>query len=187
MIFVTFKREGHANWHFLLQVDVAGDGSETTKIKMNTTWLCNTSRFHPTSTSLHNTFYVMISLTFECEGPANWPFLLQVDAAVDGPTTKNVKINTKWLWLKTHFIPIDIWVIWLVSSVKEIFHFEPFEGQSAFWKISLCNFKFQTHVPSIIIHISNLFLAITCKFMVKEIKAASPCCPVWLESWVNVI
>jgi hypothetical protein len=28
-------------------------------------------------------------------------------------------MNTKWLWLKTNFILIDIWVIWLVSSVKE--------------------------------------------------------------------
>jgi len=41
----------------------------------------NTSRSHPTSTSLHDTFYVMISVTFECEGQADCPFLLQVDVA----------------------------------------------------------------------------------------------------------
>jgi hypothetical protein len=34
MISVTFEREG--NWPFLLQVDVAGDGSTTANIKMNT-------------------------------------------------------------------------------------------------------------------------------------------------------
>jgi hypothetical protein len=34
MISVTFEHEG--NWPFLLQVDVAGDGSTTTNIKMNT-------------------------------------------------------------------------------------------------------------------------------------------------------
>jgi hypothetical protein len=39
MIFVTFEREGNANWPFLLQVDVAGDGSTTTNIKMNIKWL----------------------------------------------------------------------------------------------------------------------------------------------------
>jgi hypothetical protein len=26
----------------------------------------------------------------------------------DGSTTTNIQMNTKWLWLKTHFIPIDI-------------------------------------------------------------------------------
>jgi hypothetical protein len=31
----------------------------------------NTSRSHPTSTPLHDTFYVMISVTFECEGQAD--------------------------------------------------------------------------------------------------------------------
>jgi hypothetical protein len=36
-------------------------------------------RSNPTSTPLHQTFYVMISVTFECEGNPNWPFLLQVD------------------------------------------------------------------------------------------------------------
>jgi hypothetical protein len=39
------------------------------------------------------------------------PFLLQVYVAGDwnGSTTTNIKINTKWLWLKTHFIiPIEI-------------------------------------------------------------------------------
>jgi hypothetical protein len=48
----------------------------------------------------------MISVTFERQGHANWPFLLQVDVVGDGPATTNIKINTKWLWLKTHFIPI---------------------------------------------------------------------------------
>jgi hypothetical protein len=41
---------------FLLQVVVAGDGSTKTNIKMNTKWLCNTSRSHPTSTPLHDAF-----------------------------------------------------------------------------------------------------------------------------------
>jgi hypothetical protein len=34
------------------------------------------SRSHPTSTPLHDTFYVIISMTFDWN--ANWPFLLQV-------------------------------------------------------------------------------------------------------------
>ncbi len=103
----------------LLKVDVAGDGSTKTNFKMNTKWFCNTYRSHPTPKTLHDTFYVMISLTFESEGYASWPFLLQVDVAGDGSTKTNFKMNTKWLWLKTNFILIDIWVIWLVSSVKE--------------------------------------------------------------------
>jgi hypothetical protein len=53
----------------------------------------NTSRSHPTSTPLHDTFYVMISVTFECD----CPFLLQFYVAGDGPTTTNIKMNTKWL------------------------------------------------------------------------------------------
>jgi hypothetical protein len=36
---VTFEREGNANWPFLLYVDVVGDGSTKTNIKMNTKWL----------------------------------------------------------------------------------------------------------------------------------------------------
>ncbi len=75
---------------------------------MNTKWLCTTYRSHPTSNPLHDKFYVMISVTFEREGHANLPFLLQVDVVGDEPATTNIKINTKWLWLKTHFIPIDI-------------------------------------------------------------------------------
>jgi hypothetical protein len=39
MISVTFECKGQADRLFLLQVDVAGDGSTTTKIKMNTKWL----------------------------------------------------------------------------------------------------------------------------------------------------
>jgi hypothetical protein len=52
---------------------------------------------HPTSTPLTGTFYVMISVTFECKENANWPFLLQVDVAGDwnGSTKTNIKINTK--------------------------------------------------------------------------------------------
>jgi hypothetical protein len=38
----------------------------------------------------------MISVTFESEGNANWPFLLQVDVAGDGSTKTNIKMNTKW-------------------------------------------------------------------------------------------
>jgi hypothetical protein len=51
-------------WLFLLQF--AWDGSTTTNIKMNTKWVCNTCRSHPTSKPLHDTFYVKISVTFEC-------------------------------------------------------------------------------------------------------------------------
>jgi hypothetical protein len=32
---VIFEREGHANWPFLLQIDVAGDGSTKTNLKKN--------------------------------------------------------------------------------------------------------------------------------------------------------
>jgi hypothetical protein len=85
MISVTFECKGQADRLFLLQVDVAGDGSTTTQIKMNTKWLCNTSRSHPTSTPLHDKFYV--------------PFLLQVVVAGDGSTTTKIKMNTKWLSL----------------------------------------------------------------------------------------
>jgi 3D (Asp-Asp-Asp) domain-containing protein len=83
MISVTFECEGQADCPFLLQVEVSGDGSTTTNIKMNTKWLCKTSRSHPTSTPLHDKFYV--------------PFLLQVYVAGDwnGSTTTNIKINTK--------------------------------------------------------------------------------------------
>jgi hypothetical protein len=38
MISVTFEK-GNANCPFLLQIDVAGDGSTTTNIKMNIKWL----------------------------------------------------------------------------------------------------------------------------------------------------
>jgi hypothetical protein len=49
-------------------------------------------------TPLHAKFYVMISVTFEREGHANWPFFLQVDVAGDGSTTTNIKINTsEWI------------------------------------------------------------------------------------------
>jgi hypothetical protein len=64
------RREGQANWPFLLQVDVAGDGYTTNNIKMNTKWLRNTSRSYPNYTPLHHTFYVMISVTFERKGHA---------------------------------------------------------------------------------------------------------------------
>jgi hypothetical protein len=36
---VTFESEGHTNWPFLLQVEIAGDGSTKTNIKMNSKWL----------------------------------------------------------------------------------------------------------------------------------------------------
>jgi hypothetical protein len=36
MISVTFDYERYANWPFLLQVGVAGDGSAKTNIKRNT-------------------------------------------------------------------------------------------------------------------------------------------------------
>jgi hypothetical protein len=41
----------------------------------------------------------MISVTFEHEGMADCPFLLQVDVAGDGSATTNIKMNTKWLSL----------------------------------------------------------------------------------------
>jgi hypothetical protein len=50
----------------------------------------------------------MISVSFESEGHANWAFLLQIDVAGDGATTTNIIMNTKCLWLKTHFITFDI-------------------------------------------------------------------------------
>jgi hypothetical protein len=79
---------------FLLQVDVAGDGSTKTNIKMNTKWIWNTSRSHPTSTP-HDTFYVIISVTFEREGHSNWPFLPQVDVAELGMGLQ--KPISKWI------------------------------------------------------------------------------------------
>ena len=54
MIYMTF--DWQANWPFLLQVDVAGDGSKKTNIKMKTKWLFNTSHSHPTSTPPHASF-----------------------------------------------------------------------------------------------------------------------------------
>ena len=39
MISVTFECEGQVDCLFLLQVEVSGDGSTTTNIKMNTKWL----------------------------------------------------------------------------------------------------------------------------------------------------
>jgi hypothetical protein len=81
MISVTFECEGQADCPFLLQVEVSGDGSTTTNIKMNTKWLYVT---HPVLTQpLFDKFYV--------------PFLLQVVVAGDGSTTTNIKMNTKWL------------------------------------------------------------------------------------------
>jgi hypothetical protein len=97
MISVTFDYERYANWPFLLQVGVAGDGSAKTDIKRNTKWFCYTSRSHPTSPPLHDTFYVMISVTFNYERYVNWPFLLQVDVAGMGLKTTIIKMNTKWL------------------------------------------------------------------------------------------
>jgi hypothetical protein len=40
------------------------------------------ARSHPTSTPQHETFYLMIFVTFEREGQENWPFFPQVDVAV---------------------------------------------------------------------------------------------------------
>jgi hypothetical protein len=48
----------------------------------------------------------MISLTFDYERHANWPFLLQVDVAGDGSTKTNIKMNTKWLWFAA-IIPVS--------------------------------------------------------------------------------
>ncbi len=68
-------------------------------IKMNTNWLCNTCRSHPTSTPLHDTFYVMISVTFECEGHAKVAF----PSAGWRCWLTNIKMNIKWLWLELSF------------------------------------------------------------------------------------
>jgi hypothetical protein len=62
MISMTFEREG--NWPFLLQIDVAGDGSTTANIKMNTSkWIhqneyikMNTSKWIPNGYGLKLTF-----------------------------------------------------------------------------------------------------------------------------------
>jgi hypothetical protein len=66
---------------FLLQFDVAGDGSTTTNIKMNTIWLCNTSRTHPVPTPLHDTFDVKVLCDLRKRKYTIWPFFLQVDVA----------------------------------------------------------------------------------------------------------
>jgi hypothetical protein len=65
----------------------------------------NTYLSHPTSPPLHDSFYVMISVTFKREENANWPFLLKVGVAGDGSTTTNIKMNTKWLSLAA-IIPV---------------------------------------------------------------------------------
>jgi hypothetical protein len=106
MISVTFEHEENANWPLLLHVGVAGDGSTTTNIKMNTKWLrlylLDNDETRPFLTQplhhLDEKFFVMISVTFECEGQTDCPFLLQVDVAGDGSTTTNIKMNTKWLY-----------------------------------------------------------------------------------------
>jgi hypothetical protein len=69
-------------------------------------------RPHPTSTPLHDTFYVnvMISVTFECD----CPFLLQFDVAGDGSTTTNIKMNTKWLCNTCRFSPNLYTTAWQV-------------------------------------------------------------------------
>jgi hypothetical protein len=60
---------------------------------------------------LDEKFFVMISVTFECEGQADCPFLLQVDVAGDGSTTTNIKMNTKWLCNKCRSRPTSAWQV----------------------------------------------------------------------------
>jgi hypothetical protein len=54
--------------------------------------------FSPNLYTIFDTFYEMIYVTFESEGNANWPFLLQVDFLGDGSTKTNIKMKTKWLF-----------------------------------------------------------------------------------------
>jgi hypothetical protein len=103
---------------FLLQVDVAGDGSTKTNIKMNTKWICNTSRSHPTSTP-HDTFYVIISrdlrawrtfkLAFPSTGWRCW--------AGNGSTKTDIKMNIKWLRLKRY----SLFTNWHLSHLTRFF------------------------------------------------------------------
>jgi hypothetical protein len=95
---VTFE----CDCRFLWQVDVAGDGSTTINIKMNTKWLCNTSRSHPTSAW-------QVLCAFPSAGCRCWGWVYN--------NQKQNEYSVKWYWLKT--IPIDIGVILFVSSVNE--------------------------------------------------------------------
>ncbi len=87
---------------FLLQVDVAGDGSTTTNIKMNTIWLCKTYRCHPTSTPLHDTFYVNLrdlrkwrtrKLAFPSAGWRCWGWVYKKPISKWIPNGYGLKLN----------------------------------------------------------------------------------------------
>jgi hypothetical protein len=54
--------------------------------------------FSPNLYTIFDTFYEMIYVTFESEGNANWPFLLQVDFFGDGSAKTNIKMKTEWLF-----------------------------------------------------------------------------------------
>jgi hypothetical protein len=105
MISVTFDYERHANWPFLLHFDVLRGWVNIYNNRYQNEYqmVMNTCRSHPTSTPLHGTFYVMISVTFERQGRANWPFLLDFDVARGWvyiqPISKSIP-NGKWIWLK---------------------------------------------------------------------------------------
>ncbi len=107
--FVTFECERNANWAFLLQDDVAGDGSTKTNIKMKTKWLwlaaivpawycCNTSRFSP---NLYTTASHVLRIDLrdlrvwkKCKlafPSAGWR--LQVGVAGDGSTITKIKMK----------------------------------------------------------------------------------------------
>jgi hypothetical protein len=120
----------------LLQVVVAGVGSTTTNIKMNTKWLCNTSRSHPTSA-----WQVLV------------PFLLQAAVAGDGSTSSNIKMNTKWNGYRLKltlnqltFESFDSFLRWMTSISNRL------KDSRLFWKYSSAILsKFQTHNQSIFI------------------------------------
>jgi hypothetical protein len=148
---------------FLLQVDVAGDGSTKTNIKMNTKWICNTSRSHPTSTP-HDTFYVIISrdlrawrtfkLAFPSTGWRCW--------AGNGSTKTDIKMNIKWLRLKRyslftnwHFESFDSFLRWMnKSSILNCL-----KDSRLLWKYSSTTLsKFQTNDQSILMMCTQLSL-----------------------------
>ncbi len=84
------------------RLTLLGMGLQKNIIKMNTKWLCKTCLSYPTSTPQHWQFYVMISVTFESEGHANWPLPSAGWRCRGWVYKKQYQINTKWL--KTHFM-----------------------------------------------------------------------------------
>jgi hypothetical protein len=89
---------------------------------------CNTYRSNPTSTPLHHTFYVMISVTFPVWRKSKLAFPSAGDW--NGEWVYNNQYQNEYQIQMvnyligydsnfSHFIPIDIRVFWLVSWVNE--------------------------------------------------------------------